>query len=68
MVEWLASNKMTLFMSEVSNLVTYAIPDLQKVPNEHVPQRPEKTQGLYSKYKSKNLTLVLQDASLYFLI
>lgn len=42
MVEWLASNKMTSFMSEVSNLVTHAIPDLQKVPNERAPQRLEK--------------------------
>lgn len=43
MVEWLASNKMTPFMSEVTNLVTYAIPDLQKVPNDHTSQRLEKT-------------------------
>jgi len=68
MVEWLASNKMTPFMSEVSNLVTHAIPDLHKVPNEHAPQRLEKPQGLCSRYKSKNLTLLLQDGSLYILI
>lgn len=43
MVEWLASNKMTPFMSEVTNLVTYAIPDLQKVPNDPTSQRLEKT-------------------------
>lgn len=65
MVEWLASNKMTPFMSEVSNLVTYAIPDLNKVPNEHVPQRLENTQDLCSGYRSKNLILVLQDVSFY---
>lgn len=39
MVEWPASNKMTPFMSKVTKLVTYAIPDLQKVPNDHAPQR-----------------------------
>lgn len=42
MVEWPASNKMTPFMSEVTNLVTYAIPDLHKVPNDHASQRLEK--------------------------
>lgn len=34
MVEWLASNKVTPLMSEVTNLVTYAIPDLQRVPKD----------------------------------
>lgn len=29
-------------MSEVINLATYAVPDLEKVPNDHAPQRLEK--------------------------
>lgn len=38
MVEWLAFNKMAFFMLEDGNLATHAFADVQKAPNEHVPQ------------------------------